>query len=173
MTTPAPTPDAAPAGPPDTGLPDAGIGDARHGGAPGATRAQEFPNHPTQVAAARDLVTDWLTAFEAPDVADVAALCISELFTNAVVHAGGWGRRAAEDAEDADERGGTITVSIHVDATSFLFAVHDADTTVPEIAVEDLTRGSGRGIMLLNALADAWGVERYGDGKRVWFRLRR
>lgn len=30
---------------------------------------------------------------------------------------------------------------------------------------------SGRGLMLVEALADSWGVEPRGSGKRMWFEL--
>ena len=30
---------------------------------------------------------------------------------------------------------------------------------------------SGRGLMLVEALADAWGVDPRGSGKRMWFEL--
>jgi anti-sigma regulatory factor (Ser/Thr protein kinase) len=89
------------------------------------------------------------------DETDVVALLVSELVTNAIRH----GRPPLTiRAEHSD---GSVTVG-----------VEDASSTVP-VPVEDTSwdASGGRGLHLVEALADGWGVIRNGNGKRVWFRL--
>jgi anti-sigma regulatory factor (Ser/Thr protein kinase) len=86
--------------------------------------------------------------------AEVAALLASELVTNAVVHSGG----AAE-----------LTVS--VDESRLRVAVADSHETMPVVSVPSHEDESGRGLAIVDALANAWGVETDGNGKSVWFEL--
>jgi len=86
-----------------------------------------------------------------------AQLLVSELVTNAVMHtAGGVELRVLQD----DDR---VTVSV----------VDGSGERPAELEAADLESTSGRGLMLVDALAAAWGVEPHGVGKRVWFELRR
>lgn len=91
-----------------------------------------------------------------PDaLTDRAALLVSELVTNAILH--GRGRPQV-----------TIDLSPEVVRVS----VGDDSPTLPrrpEIATDST---SGRGLAMVEAFADAWGVEPDGEGKRVWFELR-
>jgi len=90
------------------------------------------------------------------ELVEIAQLLVSELVTNAVVHAA-----SALDVEVmADEDGATIRV-------------RDADTgplVMPRHLHSELDEG-GRGLMLIAQLADAWGTEHRGGRKTVWFRL--
>jgi len=87
---------------------------------------------------------------------DVGELLLSELVTNAVVHA------ASE-----------VVVELEIDDAGVLVRVRDADTG-PLVgragAGSELDEG-GRGFMLVDRLADAWGTEHSGGRKSVWFRL--
>ncbi len=94
------------------------------------------------------------------DVLDDALLIVTELVTNAVVHAGtnvelfldtsGPGLRG----EVLDQGGGTLPV----------LGGDDLDPA------ED-TREGGRGLFLLDVLASSWGTNHGPTGKSVWFRL--
>ena len=82
---------------------------------------------------------------------DDAELAVSELVTNAVVH----GRRP-------------ITLRVLVTAEALRIEVADASAVSPTFSMLDPTAVTGRGLVLVSALADAWGVEPGPDGKVVW-----
>jgi anti-sigma regulatory factor (Ser/Thr protein kinase) len=87
-----------------------------------------------------------------------AVLLASEVVTNAVRHASGRPRLSV------DACGEGITVE-----------VGDDDVTYPVLRAVGLEAQGGRGIGLLDRLADAWGVRAPsggGVGKVVWFELR-
>ena len=87
---------------------------------------------------------------------ETAALLLSEAVTNAVVHAGG-----------------EPLVELELDAGLLHVSVTDQDGTGPLLMPgPDLTAEGGRGLRLIAALADEWGV-RYGNAsKAVWFSLK-
>ncbi|MFF5226095.1 ATP-binding protein [Dactylosporangium sp. NPDC000521] len=88
--------------------------------------------------------TDWI---------DRAMLAVTELVTNAVRYGGGRVVLALE----ADE--GHVTIS-----------VADGSAVVPRLPTnaDTIDRDSGRGIAIIAALAERWGVEDHEGGKRVW-----
>ncbi len=91
------------------------------------------------------------------DVVDTACLLVSELVTNAYRHAQT-----------------TVTVAIATDREHVSVAVHDDDPVVPEVtesAPPPPEQEGGRGLFLLGALANRFGVETDDDGKTLWFRL--
>lgn len=80
----------------------------------------------------------------------------SELATNAVLHARSQFQVSVETAGDA------LRVS-----------VVDHSPGVPTMTGEDTAATSGRGISIVEAVADSWGVDHHQDGtKTVWFQLR-
>lgn len=85
-------------------------------------------------------------------VIDDARLVISELVSNAVRHTRS-----------------PFSVSITSDSPKLRIAVHDASSSVPVTGQrsEDAPAG-GRGLQIVAALADDWGVERTPSGKVVW-----
>jgi anti-sigma regulatory factor (Ser/Thr protein kinase) len=84
-----------------------------------------------------------------------ARLVVSELVTNAILHAG-------TDIE--------LTVSVRSDAVRI--EVTDLGGGVPRCgAVEEAT--SGRGLPIVEALGGRWGVLQLGAGKTVWCELAR
>lgn len=111
----------------------------------------------TAPRAARRFLRDFLAeAGVSEDVSATAELCLSELVTNAVVHAGTRSElRATLD--------GGLTV-----------AVRDHGGPAPDAAPDedpDPLRVHGRGLLLVEALADRWGSERDAVGTTVWFSL--
>jgi anti-sigma regulatory factor (Ser/Thr protein kinase) len=103
---------------------------------------------------ARALVREALADTSVEHLLDDALLLVSELVTNAVVHAG------TEIALRAAIGDGGMTVEVTDRGTGRL---------APGQAAE--TAGSGRGLMLVDMLATEWGT-RYGRAtKTVWFRL--
>jgi sigma-B regulation protein RsbU (phosphoserine phosphatase) len=111
------------------------------------------PEAPQQ---ARRFVAAALDAPELAEVREVAELLVSELVTNAVVHAASPVEVAVEQAE------GFVVVR-----------VRDADTGPLVMRAgggSELDEG-GRGFLLVDRLAEAWGTEHQGGRKSVWFRL--
>jgi anti-sigma regulatory factor (Ser/Thr protein kinase) len=124
---------------------------------PGTLHASvELPPATRSVPAARRLVAQLLSAWAAEAFYDDAVLLVSELVTNVVRHVSG---QVALRVELALSEPG-----LHV-------AVVDASPVLPAPAPRGLP--GGHGMRLVAALADRWGSERYGSGKRVWFELAR
>jgi anti-sigma regulatory factor (Ser/Thr protein kinase) len=87
---------------------------------------------------------------------DVAQLLVSELVTNAVRHAGGDG----------------VLVRATLQADLLRVEVHDSSPSVPgPVSPAPESAEGGRGLLLVDALADRWGVEQVTAGKRTWFEL--
>jgi anti-sigma regulatory factor (Ser/Thr protein kinase) len=122
---------------------------------PTATTTTELPPEPASPAAARRFVTGALQQGHVPPATiEVVQLLTSELVTNAAVHARS-----------------PIVLSVTVTARAVRVAVEDAEgSTLAPGAVDSLDT-HGRGLTIVGALADDWGVERRDGGKSVWFEL--
>jgi anti-sigma regulatory factor (Ser/Thr protein kinase) len=81
-------------------------------------------------------------------------LVVSELATNAVIHAGT-----------------PFSVSVLCTGSAVRISVRDWSPTPPLLRTGGVTSLSGRGLGLVAALADAWGVEPDSDGKTIWAEL--
>jgi anti-sigma regulatory factor (Ser/Thr protein kinase) len=90
----------------------------------------------------------WTTT--APETTDAVLLTVSELVTNAHVHA----HSSAQLLLTWD------TECLHV-------SVHDASTKLPEPRAADPESLGGRGMFLVDALADTWQARRCPNGKTV------
>lgn len=91
------------------------------------------------------------------DTAEAAELLITELVTNALVHT---------------DQGAEVSVSLG--ATRLRVEVRDYAARRPRPYVPAADHGThGRGLLLVQELADAWGVDSpaRGGGKVVWFEL--
>jgi anti-sigma regulatory factor (Ser/Thr protein kinase) len=89
------------------------------------------------------------------DLVDVALLGVNELVTNALLHA----RTAARVELDLDDR-------------RLLVLVNDGGLSGElERQESDPSASRGRGLLLVEALTDAWGSERSSRGTTVWFEL--
>jgi anti-sigma regulatory factor (Ser/Thr protein kinase) len=118
---------------------------------------QAFPGRVDQVSRARRFVRQPL---DGCPVVDDAALCVSELVTNALVHTASGG-------------GGKFEVVVDCDNARTRIAVHDGGSGKTPAA---LTVGGeseeGRGLSLVSSLAHAWGQSGDEQGRTVWFELR-
>ncbi|MBV2354973.1 ATP-binding protein [Streptomyces sp. J2-1] len=93
-------------------------------------------------------LTDWARARD-------VSLCVSELATNALVHGVPPGRG--------------FLVRVRYDGTLVRVEVHDSGSGVPHLAgVGGADDEHGRGLLLVAALADKWGVGERVPGKLVW-----
>lgn len=115
----------------------------------------ELPAHPVSVARARQLTRARLIGWAmCEDTCDTAALVISELVTNAIVHTAG--EHVVCELHDQDE-----VVRI---------AVRDGGCTPgePRPAQQRPDEEYGRGLLLVAALCRAWGAQEAGPGLLVW-----
>ncbi len=86
------------------------------------------------------------------DLAQDAAMVITELVANAVDHAGS-----------------ESTLSVGVKRGDLCLAVRDTRPgPLPRPAPIDPTAPRGRGLQMVDALTSAWGVTLHADGKTVW-----
>jgi anti-sigma regulatory factor (Ser/Thr protein kinase) len=112
---------------------------------------RSFEPEPSSVPAARGFVAEALGHIGATESESAwAALVTSELATNAVLHA----RTGFEVGVGAN---GQVTIS-----------VCDRDPRAPRPRAASPEGVGGRGILIVAATSDAWGVERRPIGKRVW-----
>jgi anti-sigma regulatory factor (Ser/Thr protein kinase) len=117
----------------------------------------QYPSTRASVPAARHALRAALTGWGLGEEVDTAELCAAELVTNAVIHA----RRPP---------GREVALSVALSAAGLRIEVEDADGAPPEPRVAVPDDASGRGLMLLDALAAEWGSlpRPCGVGKIVW-----
>ena len=125
----------------------------------------EFGAVPTSSASARHLVSDLLDRWELPSLIEDAELLTGELVNNAVGHASTDLALVVAVAEGILEVGVTDS---DPDSTSF---VKPKFERMEFTAREEILAEGGRGLLLIDLLADEWGVVRLEHGKQVWFRL--
>ncbi|MDT0450576.1 ATP-binding protein [Streptomyces hesseae] len=122
-----------------------------------------FPPHPAWVRAAREAVRTLLAATRRPDLEDAAVSLTSEAVTNAI------------KACQAKACRAHITLSAEwADPQHLRVFVHDGAAGLPlRRRLTSLEDESGRGLMLIEHEADAWGVCTHGPGpgKATWFVL--
>ena len=118
------------------------------------TPSSRLRAHPSSVSAARRLVRDALTLARRDDLIEAAQLLVSEVVTNALVHAG----------TPIDFRATIQSGGLRVEVT-------DGSTQKPVPRTYATMAGTGRGLRLLEQLVDRWGTLAHEDGKTVWFEL--
>ncbi|WP_329025478.1 SpoIIE family protein phosphatase [Streptomyces sp. NBC_00690] len=111
-------------------------------------------NEPEALRSARHMVLSAVRAWGARERSDEIELAADELITNALMHTDG---------------GAIVTVRVLVGPQRRLrVEVEDRSSALPRRREADLSGVSGRGLLLVDQLADAWGVESRGTGKCVW-----
>lgn len=108
---------------------------------------------------ARRFVADALDAWGLGELVVDSKLLVSELVANAVQHAGS---ATGVSVSVAD---GTLEVGVSDGSQVPPRPPGGRETTSGRLAE------SGRGLHLVDELADAWGTEVLPEGKQVWFRL--
>lgn len=122
----------------------------------GATRTMTFVAHTDSVRPARH----WATAAAehagaAACTMSTLALLATEAITNAVLHA---------------VPGGEIVMSVTRLTAGVRISTRDESDDVPVLKHVPATALGGRGVMLIDRLSTAWGVELHDEGgKTVWF----
>jgi anti-sigma regulatory factor (Ser/Thr protein kinase) len=111
-----------------------------------------LPYSSTGAQTARRFVADALVGLSRADLADDASILVSELVTNAVIHA------RTE-----------MTLSLEPCRDGLRVAVSDGSSVLPRWAPHLATATSGRGLLLVERLSKRWGAELLeGGGKLVW-----
>ena len=115
-----------------------------------------LPPGPAGVSAARRRVLAALDGWGLQGLDDTAALLVSELVTNAVLHARG-----------------DVEVRVERRADAVRVTVLDRSARRPVRRRHGLEAGTGRGLGLVDTLSSDWGVADPTDGwaKGVWFEL--
>ena len=108
-----------------------------------------------EVALARRFVVDRCVEWNRSSAADDAAIVVSELVANALVHA---------------SSGCELTVGLRGDVLRIDVADHGGG--MPDVQRATSDDDHGRGLLLVSLLCTAWGTEPRGDGKAVWAELR-
>ena len=133
-----------------------GLSPAAASGSGGPAAMRTYPFSRDAPAAARHFAVGMLRDWGAGDIADDAALVVTELAANAIVHA---------------HSAFTISLSAHGDLVRI--SVRDA-SPLPGAPGAALAPAPLHGLGVVDALASRWGVESLGNaGKTVWVELRR
>ncbi|MFI2761080.1 SpoIIE family protein phosphatase [Streptomyces echinatus] len=115
-------------------------------------------DEPDRIAEARRHLRELLHDWTSPDQVDSAVLLVSEMVTNVLVHTD------ADALLLAEVTGARTGRRLRVE-------VFDAGDDLPHKRRPGELASSGRGVMLIELLADAWGVDPRGEGKSIWFEL--
>ena len=119
-------------------------------------RARTFAGLPEEIHNVRDFVGQLLAGCP---VADGVVLLASELATNAVRHT-------------ASGANGTFCILVQAVDGRVRVEVHDmGSVAAPAVCRSDSPEESGRGLALVEAIADRWGFHGSQFGRVVWFEM--
>ena len=110
-----------------------------------------LPAETAAVASARRFTESCLVQWKLSHLTETMNLLVTELVTNAVVH-GGTG---------AD-------LKLLFDSERLRVEVRDGSTAKPRVKNYSTTATTGRGMQIVDALADRWGTTEEAPGKVVW-----
>jgi anti-sigma regulatory factor (Ser/Thr protein kinase) len=115
-----------------------------------------FPAVPESVGAARRFTRAALSRHGIDgEIIHTAVLLVSELATNAVIHA-------------------TSTIQLRIGVGDEIrVEVRDTGADIPAVTAGGAEDESGRGLSIVATLADTWDWSRRDSGKVVWFELAR
>ena len=115
----------------------------------------DVENDPELAPALRAFTNATLAEWELDRFRDDAALIVSELAANAVLHA-----RTP------------MRLTLHSDGLNFVrIEVYDDNPRQPSLTPPPVDAASGRGLPLVIALASEWGIQSDQGGKTVWAEL--
>lgn len=113
-----------------------------------------FPAEPAEVGAVRRAMRLCLRRWGLSSVADAAETCVSELVANVIRHVG---------------EGTPSTLVVRMNGTHVRVALRDPATqALPTLVHAGPDNESGRGMAMLEAVSDRWGVLLGADSKLVW-----
>lgn len=116
-----------------------------------------FTAEPEEVGALRRIMQLHLRIWGLHDISDEAQLCMSELVSNVITHVG---------------VGTPTKLVVSMNGTHLRIEIHDPDTrALPTLLGADTGAETGRGMALIDAVADRWGVVLRADRKVTWCEL--
>lgn len=121
-----------------------------------AQRRVSLGREPQAPRQARRFVDETLRRWRCAEALETIELLVSELVTNAVLHA---------------ESPAEVAVVLHPERIRI--EVTDGSTALPQRREAAPVDPTGRGLALVEELATAWGVEVRDEGKTVWFEVPR
>jgi anti-sigma regulatory factor (Ser/Thr protein kinase) len=137
-----------------------------------------LPADPRAAAEARGLVRAAVRRWSVPVDIDIASILTSELVTNAVTHGNA---AAAGDADGGESEGDSgedpasgpfVTLTITEGLDCLRVEVRDTSRAQPVVKSPKADAEHGRGLFLVDTLAETWGCDRLPSGKAVYFVLR-
>ena len=117
----------------------------------------DLPPTAGSVRVARHVLLELMRAWAVPHDQDDASLLLTELVTNVVDHVGG-------ESE--------LTVEISAADDWLRIAVVDGSAVRPVVRELSMDHPRGRGMRMVQQIADRWGADEHLGGKRVWLDLR-
>jgi anti-sigma regulatory factor (Ser/Thr protein kinase) len=114
----------------------------------------QLPSSPTTPQLARGFLRAALQTWELDGFGAVTELLATELVSNVVTHVGK-----------------PMTLRVTRDDDSMTVEVDDPSPELPTMRHPGVDDEHGRGILLVNELANSWGAHPRVDGKTVWFAL--
>jgi signal transduction histidine kinase len=119
---------------------------------PARRMRRRLPAGPPAGQAARDLLALACQRWQVEGVLDRMATILTELVANAVLHAGT-----------------DLVVSVSLSVGHLYVAVHDRSSQPPRLGGgEEAGTIGGSGLLVVDALAEAWGFAPTANGKVVW-----
>ncbi|MEV7868518.1 ATP-binding protein [Streptomyces sp. NPDC088124] len=116
-----------------------------------------FLAEPREVAGLRRVLQMHLDFWGLPEVIAPAQICVSEMVTNVIRHVGD---------------GTPTTLAVSIQGTHVRLELRDPDIrALPTLLAPPPDAESGRGMLLVDELADRWGVTLRPEAKVVWCEL--
>ncbi|MFD8213050.1 ATP-binding protein [Streptomyces sp. NPDC059697] len=116
-----------------------------------------FVAEPREVSALRRIMRLHLGFWGLHEITEAAQLCVTELVSNVITHVGA---------------GTPTTLAVSMNGTYLRIEVQDPDTrALPTLLQAGADSEGGRGMALVDATADRWGVQLYPNRKITWCEL--
>ncbi|MFI5685736.1 ATP-binding protein [Streptomyces sp. NPDC051636] len=116
-----------------------------------------FLAEPQAVAGLRRVLRLYLGVWGLPDLIEAAQLCVSELLSNVITHVG---------------PGTPSTLAVSMSGTHLRIEVHDPDMrALPTLVNATADAVAGRGMAIVDTIADRWGVQLLSHHKVTWCEL--
>jgi hypothetical protein len=114
----------------------------------------QLPSSMSSPQLARAFLRSTLETWKLDGFGEVTELLATELVANVVTHVGS-----------------PMTLRIQRNSSTMRVELQDPSTAMPVVRHPDSAEEHGRGVLLIDELASAWGVEPRTDGKTVWFEI--
>ncbi|MEU3950704.1 ATP-binding protein [Streptomyces sp. NPDC029526] len=124
---------------------------------PLATWGLPFIAEPSEVSVLRSLMRTRLSTWGLSELSDTAQLCLSELVANVITHVGG----GTPASLTLLRRGGRLRIEVR----------DPEPCAIPRLVEAGDDSEGGRGMALVDALTDRWGVELCTHSKVTWCEL--